>query len=87
MYILYVFQMVHQLIVGNVSGAKGVEACYETEVTEQSKVVGDSHEVECETQPKQVPVENGEKEKMSETESVVNNKGSCEVEQDVITKE
>jgi len=51
-YIVYVFQMVHQLIVGNVSGAKGVEACYKTEVTKQSKVVGDSHEVECETQPK-----------------------------------
>jgi len=29
-------------------------------VTEQSEVVGDRHEGECETQPKQAPVENGE---------------------------
>jgi len=78
---------VQELIVGNVSGAKGVEACYEAEMTEQSEVIGDKHEVECETQPKQVPVENGENEKMSEIESVVNNKESCEVEQAVITDE
>ena len=30
---------VQELIVGNVSGAKWVEACYEAEVTEQSEVV------------------------------------------------
>ena len=46
--------------------------------------MGDKHEVECETQPKQVPIENGENEKnMSEIESVVNTKESCEMEQDV----
>jgi len=45
-------------VVGNISGAKGVEECYEAEVTEQSEV--GKHEVECETQPKQVPVETGE---------------------------
>jgi len=45
---------VQELIVGNVSGAKGVEVCYEAEVTEQCEVIGDKHEVECETQPKQV---------------------------------
>ena len=45
---------VQELIVGNVSAAKGVEACCETEVTEQSEVLGDRHEVECETQPKRV---------------------------------
>ena len=64
---------VQELIVGNVSGAKGVEACYEAEVTEQSEVIYDKHEVEGETQPKQVPVEDETNEKMSETESVVNN--------------
>jgi len=53
-------------LVGHVSGAKGVEACYEAEVTKQSEVTYDKHEVEGETQPKQVPVENGENEKMSE---------------------
>jgi len=51
--------------------SKRVEACYEAEVTEQSVVICDRHEVEGETQPKQVPVENGENEKMSEIESVV----------------
>jgi len=56
-------------------------------VTEQSEVVGGRHEVERETQPKRVPEENGENEKMSEIESVVNDKQSCEVEQDVITDE
>jgi len=50
---------VQQLIVGNVSGAKGVEECYEAEVTDQSEIVGDRHEVEFEIQHKQVPVENG----------------------------
>jgi len=40
---------VQELIVGNVSGAKGVEACYEAEVTEQSEVIYDKHEVEGET--------------------------------------
>ena len=43
---------VQELIVGNVSGAKGVEACYEAEVTEQSEVICGRHEVEGETQPK-----------------------------------
>ena len=56
-------------------------------MTEHSEVIGDKHEVECETWPKQVPVENGENEKMSEIKSVVNNKESCEVEQAVITDE
>jgi len=56
-------------------------------VTEQSEVIGDKHEVECETQHKQVPAENGENEKMSEIDSVVNNKESCEVEQAVIIDE
>jgi len=67
---------VQELIVGNVSRAKGVEECYEAEVTEQSDVIYDKHEdeVEGETQPKQVPVENGENEKMTEVESVVSNK-------------
>jgi len=78
---------VQELIVGNVSGAKGVEACYEAEVTEQSEVIYDKHEDEGETQPKQVLVENGENKKMSETESVVNNKESCGVEQAVISHE
>ena len=32
---------VQELIVGNVSEAKGVEACYEAEVTEQSEVIYD----------------------------------------------
>jgi len=50
------------VIVGNVSGAKEVEACYKAEVTEQSEVIYDKHEVEGETQPKQVPVKNGENE-------------------------
>ena len=78
---------VQELIVGNVSGAKGVEACYEAEVTKQSEVIYDKHKVEDETQPKQVPAENGENEKMSEIESVFNNKESCGVEQAVITDE
>ena len=56
-------------------------------MTEQSEVIGDKHEVEGKTQPKQVPVENGENEKMSEIESVVNNKESCGVEQTDITDE
>jgi len=30
---------VQELLVGNVSGAEGVEACYEAEVTEQSEVI------------------------------------------------
>ena len=30
---------VQELIVGNVSGAKGVEACYEAEVTERTEVL------------------------------------------------
>ena len=47
--VLCVENPVQELIVGNVSEAKGVEACYETEVTEQSEVIGDKHEVECET--------------------------------------
>ena len=62
--------------------SKGVEACYEAEVTEQSEVIYDKHEVEGETQPKQVPVENGENEKMSEIESVVNNNERYGVEHD-----
>jgi len=32
---------VQEVIVGNVSGAKGVEACYAAEVTEQSEVIYD----------------------------------------------
>ena len=35
----------------SLTAAKGVEASYEAEVTEQSEVIGDKHEVECETQP------------------------------------
>ena len=46
----------------NVAGAKEVEACDEAEVTQQSEVIGDKHETECKTQPKLVPVENGENE-------------------------
>jgi len=49
-------------------------------VTQQSEVIGDKHETECKTQPKLVPVENGENEKMSQIDSVVNNKESCGVE-------
>ena len=43
---------VQELIVGNLSGAKGVQECYEAGVTEQSEVIYDKHEVEGETQPK-----------------------------------
>jgi len=74
---------VQELIVGNVSGAKGVEACYEAEMTEQSEVIYNRHEVENETQPKQVPVESGE----NEIESVVSNKESRGVEQTATTDE
>jgi len=78
---------VQELIVANVSAAKGVEACYEVEVTERSEVIYDKHELEGQIQPKQIRVENGENEKMSEIESVVNNKESCEVEQAVLADE
>ena len=78
---------VQELIVGNISGATGVEACYEAEVVDQSEVIGNRHEVECETQQKQVPVENGENEKMSEIGSMVSNTESSEVKQDVIADE
>jgi len=40
---------VQELIVGNVSGATGVEACYEAVVVEQSEMIVNRHEVECET--------------------------------------
>jgi len=73
---------VQELVVGNVSGAKEVEACYEAEVAKQCEVIYGKHEVESETQPKQVPVENGENEKMSEIESVVNNNERYGVEHD-----
>jgi len=43
---------------------------------EPSEVIGNRHEVECETQQKQVPVENGENEKMSEIVSMVSNTDS-----------
>jgi len=62
----------------------GFEACYEPEVTKQSELIGDKHETECETQPRQVSVENGANKKMSEIESVVNNTENSEVKQDVI---
>ena len=78
---------VQELIVGNVPGAVWVEACDEPEVTEQSEAVSDRHEVECETQPKQVPVEDETNDKMSDIESVINTKESCDVEQDVIANE
>jgi len=71
---------VQELIVGNVPGAVGVEACDAAEVT-----VSDRHEVECEAQPKQVSVEDETNEKMSEIDSVINTKESCDVEQDVST--
>ena len=76
---------VQELIVGNVPGAVEVEACDAAEVTEQSKAVSDRHEVECEAQPKQVSVEDETNEKMSEIDSVINTKESCDVEQDVST--
>jgi len=50
-------------------------------------VIGNRHEVECETQQKQVLVENGENEKMSEIGSMVSNTKSSEVKQDVIADE
>jgi len=78
---------VQELIVGNVPGAVGVEACDEVEVTELSEVVSDRHEVECETQPKQVLVEDETNEKMSEIESVVNTKESSEMKRAVIADE
>jgi len=78
---------VQELLVGNVPGAVGVGACDEAEVTEQSEVVSDRHEVECEIQPKQVPVEDETNEKMSAIESVINTKESCDVEQDVKSNE
>ena len=78
---------VQELIVGSVAGATWVEACYEVEVAELSEVVGDKHEVKCETQYKRVPVENEENEKMSEIEREVNNTESSEVKQDVIVNE
>ena len=59
---------VQELIVGNVPGAVGVEACYEVEAAEQREMIGDKHKIEYETQLKQIPVENGEGEKMSEIE-------------------
>jgi len=37
---------VQKLIVGNVSRATGVEACYEVEVTKESGVIRDKHEDE-----------------------------------------
>jgi len=76
-----------ELIVGNVPGAVGVEACDEAEVTQKSEAVSDRYEDECETQPKQVPVEDETNEKMSEIESVINTKEGCDVEQDVIANE
>ena len=78
---------VQELIVGNVPGAVGVEACYEVEVAEQREMIGDKHKVEYETQLKQIPVENEEDDKMSEIESVVNTKESCKMEQNVIAEE
>ena len=42
----------------NVAGAKEVEACDEAEVTQQSEVIGDKHEVKCETRPKHLPIKN-----------------------------
>ena len=63
---------VQELIVGNIPGAVGVEACYEVEVAEQREMIGDKHKIEYETQLKQIPVENEEGEKMSEIDSVVN---------------
>jgi len=70
-----------------VPAAVGVEACDEVEVTELREVVSDRHEVECETQPKQVLVEDETNEKLSEIESAVNTKESCDVEQAVIAEE
>ena len=78
---------VQELIVGNVPGAVGVEACYEVEVVEQREMIGDKHKIEYETQLKQMPVENEEGEKMSEIESVVNTKESCKMEQNVTAEE
>jgi len=43
---------VQELIVGNVPGAVGVEACYEVEVAEQREMIGDKHKIEYETQLK-----------------------------------
>ena len=51
---------VQELIVGNVPGAVGVEACYEVEVAEQREMIGDKHKIEYGTQLKQIPVENEE---------------------------
>ena len=50
-------------------------------------MIGNRHEVECETQQKQVSVENGGNEKMSEIGSMVSNTESSEVKQDVIAYE
>ena len=63
------------ILVGNISGATGVEACYEVKVTEQSGVISDEHEIKCETQHTQVENEENE----SEIESVVNNMETCEI--------
>jgi len=78
---------VQEVIVGNVSGATGLEACYEAEVVDQSEIIGNGHEVECETQQKQIPVENEVNGKMSEIGSMVSNTDSSEVKQYVIADE
>jgi len=72
---------VQELIVGNVSGATGVEGCYEVEVTEQSEMISD----EGETQP--TAVGNEEFEKIGETENVIDDTVSSEVKHTVIPDE
>jgi len=45
---------VQELIVGNISGATGVEECCKAEVIQQSKAISDEHEIKFDTQPTQV---------------------------------
>jgi len=65
---------------------KGVEECYEAEVTEQSKVIYGKHKVEGETKHN-LNKYRYRNEKTSEIENVVDNNESCGVEQAVITDE
>ena len=50
-------------------------------------MIGEKHEIEYETQFKQIPVENEEGKKMNEIESVTNTKESCKMEQNVTGEE
>jgi len=72
---------VQELIIENMSGATGVEASYEGEVTEQSEVIND----EVDTQPTEVG--NEEIGNFSENHNVVSNAESSEMKEIVIADE